>query len=421
MSCGVNIPLSSVVEAIVNDYADVFVGEILKRVSLNNSTIDNGTFTDVTIRGDLTLDDTAKGALCSALQDCIATKIQDELGCERDNHVTDFAIDKTNDRITITLKFGEKFHISRAELAAWIGGNGGGIKSGTLIIDGDTQTIRVTNNDNSIVDIDVSELKDQNTFVRSGSVVGTQLNLVRTDGQTVSIDVSELKDQNTFVRSGSVVGTQLNLVRTDGQTVSIDMSGFSTADNDTLVTGGSLTGHTLTLTLSNGGQVEIDLSGLSVGKDSPYIVSGVFVERNGGYWLDFTRNDGTHVNVGMTDIINKIIQTVFDMVMRMGYRINTQADDYTLTGDDFNGRTIVRADKDGDQTITIPKPTSEDFVGKAIIVRKTNGTVGTFVNLVAGSDVSLLPEDATPVRRVGSSVTLVYVGNGVYDVFGELP
>ena len=390
MSCGVNIPLSSVVEAIVNDYADVFVGEILKRVSLNNSTIDNGTFTDVTIRGDLTLDDTAKGALCSALQDCIATKIQDELGCERDNHVTDFAIDKTNDRITITLKFGEKFHISRAELAAWIGGNGGnggGIKSGTLIIDGDTQTIRVTNNDNSIVDI----------------------------------DVSELKDQNTFVRSGSVVGTQLNLVRTDGQTVSIDMSGFSTADNDTLVTGGSLTGHTLTLTLSNGGRVEIDLSGLSVGKDSPYIVSGVFVERNGGYWLDFTRNDGTHVNVGMTDIINKIIQTVFDMVMRMGYRINTQADDYTLTGDDFNGRTIVRADKDGDQTITIPKPTSEDFVGKTIIVRKTNGTAGTFVNLVAGSDVSLLPEDATPVRRVGSSVTLVYVGNGVYDVFGELP
>ena len=365
----------------------MFVGEILKRVSLNNSTINNGTFTDVTIRGDLTLDDTAKGALCSALQDCIATKIQDELGCERDNHVVDFAIDKTNDRITITLKFGEKFHISRAELAAWIGGNGGGIKSGTLIIDGDTQTIRVTNNDNSIVDI----------------------------------DVSELKDQNTFVRSGSVVGTQLNLVRTDGQTVSIDMSGFSTADNDTLVTGGSLTGHTLTLTLSNGGRVEIDLSGLSVGKDSPYIVSGVFVERNGGYWLDFTRNDGTHVNVGMTDIINKIIQTVFDMVMRMGYRINTQADDYTLTGDDFNGRTIVRADKDGDQTITIPKPTSEDFVGKAIIVRKTNGTAGTFVNLVAGSDVSLLPEDTTPVRRVGSSVTLVYVGNGVYDVFGELP
>ena len=99
MSCGVNIPLSSVVEAIVNDYADVFVGEILKRVSLDNSTINNGTLTDVTIRGGLTLDDTTKGELCSALQDCIATKIQDELGCERDNHVVDFVIDKANDSI----------------------------------------------------------------------------------------------------------------------------------------------------------------------------------------------------------------------------------------------------------------------------------------------------------------------------------
>lgn len=386
MSCGVNIPLSSVVEAIVNDYADVFVGEILKRVSLNNSTINNGTLTDVTIRGGLTLDDTAKGALCSALQDCIATKIQDELGCERDNHVVDFAIDKTNDRITITLKFGEKFHISRAELAAWIGGNGGGIKSGTLIIDGDTQTIRVTNNDNSIVDI----------------------------------DVSELKDQNTFVRSGSVVGTQLNLVRTDGQTVSIDMSGFSTADNDTLVTGGSLTGHTLTLTLSNGGQVEIDLSSLSVGKDSPFIVSGVFVSRDGGYWLDFTRNDNTKVNVDMTAIINELVNTLRTQILGMGYTLKTENNHYTTQAEDFNGFTIIRANRNGDQTIMLTKP-NDSFIGKALIVRKTNGDVGTFVTLKAGDDVTISPADSTPLRRVGSSATLVYTGEGNWDVFGELP
>lgn len=350
MSCGVNIPLSSVVEAIVNDYADVFVGEILKRVSLNNSTINNGTLTDVTIRGGLTLDDTTKGTLCSILQDCIAAKIQEELGCERDNHVTKFYIDKEKDHLVIELKFGERYYVSRAELEDWLKIAAGGIQSGVLIIqDTDpTQIIRVTNKDGSTVDIDVSALKD--IKIERGEIVNGQI---------------------------------IRLHRSDGKQIDIDAS--------TLV------------------------------PNSPYIVSGVFVERNGGYWLDFTRNDGTHVNVDMTDIINKIIQTVFDMVMRMGYRINTQADDYTLTGDDFNGRTIVRADKDGDQTITIPKPTSEDFVGKAIIVRKTNGIAGTFVNLVAGSDVSLLPEDATPVRRVGSSVTLVYVGNGVYDVFGELP
>ena len=386
MSCGVNIPLSSVVEAIVNDYADVFVGEILKRVSLDKSTIANGTLTDVTIRGGLTLDDTAKGALCSALQDCIAAKIQDELGCERDNHVVDFAIDKANDRITITLKFGEKFHISRAELATWIGGNSGGIKSGTLIIDGDTQTIRVTNNDNS----------------------------------TVDIDVSALKDQNTFVRSGSVVGTQLNLVRTDGQTVSIDMSGFSTADNDTLVTGGSLIGHTLTLTLSNGGQVEIDLSSLSVGKDNPFIVSGVFVSRDGGYWLDFTRNDDTKVNVDMTTIINELVNTLRTQILGMGYTLKTENNHYTTQAEDFNGFTIIRANHNGDQTITLTKP-DDSFIGKALIVRKINGDAGTFVTLKAGDDVTISPADSTPLRRVGSSATLVYTGGGNWDVFGELP
>lgn len=319
--CGVNIPIDDLVEAIIDNYGDAFAAEIIKRLDLAQYVkVSGGKANDLTLRQSLTVDEAVKDDLCSILQDCIAAKIQEELGCERDNHVTKFYIDKEKDHLVIELKFGERYYVSRAELEAWLqftGGGGGGIKSGVLIIQDidPTQFIRVTNKDNSIVDIDVSGL----------------------------------------------------------------------------------------------------------GSNSPYIVSGVFVERNSGYWLDFTRNDSTSVNVDMTDGINKITQKVFDMVMRMGYRINTQAEDYTLVGDDFNGRTIIRANKAGDQTITIPKPTSEDFVGKAVIVRKTNGDAGTFVNLVADSGVSLLPEDATPVRRAGSSVTLVYVGNGVYDVFGELP
>lgn len=349
--CGVNIPLDDLVEAIIDNYGDAFAAEIIKRLDLAQYVkVNSGTANDLTLRQSLTVDEAVKGDLCSILQDCIAAKIQEELGCERDNHVTKFYIDKEKDHLVIELKFGERYYVSRAELEDWLKIAAGGIQSGVLIIqDTDpTQIIRVTNKDGSTVDIDVSALKD--IKIERGEIVNGQI---------------------------------IRLHRSDGKQIDIDAS--------TLV------------------------------PNSPYIVSGVFVERNGGYWLDFTRNDGTHVNVDMTDVINKIIQTVFDMVMRMGYRINTQAEDYTLTGDDFNGRTIVRAGKDGDQTITIPKPTSEDFVGKAIIVRKTNGIAGTFVNLVAGSDVSLLPEDATPVRRVGSSVTLVYVGNGVYDVFGELP
>lgn len=116
----------------------------------------------------------------------------------------------------------------------------------------------------------------------------------------------------------------------------------------------------------------------------------------------------------------KIIKEIFDKLLKLGYRINTQDDDYTLTHDDFDGRTIIRANKNGNQVITITKPTDE-FIGKAIVIRKTNGDIGTFVSLVTSEGVTISPIDSTPIRRIGSAVTLVYIGNGLFDVFGELP
>ena len=385
MSCGVNIPLSSVVEAIVNDYADVFVGEILKRVSLHNSTINNGTFTDATIRGGLTLDDTAKGALCSALQDCIATKIQDELGCERDNHVTDFAL--TDKHLVITLKFGEVFRISKQELADFIGNitnNSGGITGGTLTND---TTITVNNKDGSTATIDISGL-DLGGITGGTLTNDTTITVNNKDGSTATIDISGLdlgdKDTNTYPTHGEVV-------------------------NNT----------TVRIHLNTGGYIDIDASTLA-SKNSPFIVSGVFVSRDGGYWLDFTRNDNTKVNVDMTAIINELVNTLRTQILGMGYTLKTENNHYTTQAEDFNGFTIIRANHNGDQTITLAKP-DDSFIGKALIVRKTNGDVGTFVTLKAGDGVTISPADSTPLRRVGSSATLVYTGGGNWDVFGELP
>ena len=385
MSCGVNIPLSSVVEAIVNDYADVFVGEILKRVSLHNSTINNGTFTDATIRGGLTLDDTAKGALCSALQDCIATKIQDELGCERDNHVTDFAL--TDKHLVITLKFGEVFRISKQELADFIGNitnNSGGITGGTLTND---TTITVNNKDGSTATIDISGL-DLGGITGGTLTNNTTITVNNKDGSTATIDISGLdlgdKDTNTYPTHGEVV-------------------------NNT----------TVRIHLNTGGYIDIDASTL-VPKSNPFIVSGVFVSRDGGYWLDFTRNDNTKVNVDMTAIINELVNTLRTQILGMGYTLKTENNHYTTQAEDFNGFTIIRANHNGDQTITLTKP-DDSFIGKALIVRKTNGGVGTFVTLKAGGGVTISPADSTPLRRVGSSATLVYTGGGNWDVFGELP
>lgn len=347
--CGVNIPLADLVEAVIDDYGDAFALEIVKRLDLSKYvTIVNGEATGLTLRQSITVDEAVKADLCSILGDCISAKIESELGCERDNHVTSFYIDKDKDHLVIDMKFGERYYVSRAEIENWLDIAAGGIKSGILTITGSKQEIIVTNNDGSNVSIDVSALKDYH------------------------IEYGEIVNNDT-----------IRLVRNDGKNIDIPAG--------TLV------------------------------PNSPYIVSGVFVERNGGYWIDFTRSDNTQVNVDMTQIISKIIQTTFGLVMNAGYRINTQEDDYALTGDDFDGHTIVRANKDDNQNITIVKPATEDFVGKAIIVRKSNGSDGTFTTLVAGDGVTLLPPDSTPLRRNGSSATLVYIGNGVYDVFGELP
>lgn len=276
MSCGVNIPLSSVVEAMLNEYGEAISKNIADIINERNSL------------------------------------------CDNDNYVTDFSIDKANDRLTITMKFGEKHHISKAELKEWIG----------AITDG-----------------------------------------VFTD---------------TYPTGGKVVN-----------------------------------GSTLRLQLNNGSNVDIDASGL-IPKNSPYVVSGVFVQRDGGYWLDFTRNDNTKINVDMTDIINQLIDTLRTQILGMGYTIKTENTHYTTQAEDFNGFTIIRANRNGDQTVTITKP-DDSFIGKALIVRKTNGDVGTFVTLKAGDEVTISPADSTPLRRVGSSATLVYTGEGNWDVFGELP
>lgn len=267
----------------------------------------------------------------------------------KDDYVNDIKIDKEKNRLVLTRRYGAELFVTREALESWLQIQGGGIKSGTLIIDGDTQTIKVVNKDDTIVNIDVSALKDDHL----------------------------VQD-----------GTRL--------------------ENNVLI-----------LKLKSGVEIRVDFATL-VPANSPYIVSGVFIEDNGKYWLDFTRNDNTHVKVDMTDIIKKITDAVYERVMNAGYRINNQAGDYTLVDADFDGRTIVRMNKAGDCTLTVAKP-PDSFIGKAVIVRKTEGAAGTFVNLVTASGVTISPDDTTPLRRTGSTVTLVYVGGGAWDVFGELP
>lgn len=133
--------------------------------------------------------------------------------------------------------------------------------------------------------------------------------------------------------------------------------------------------------------------------------------------LTLVVNHGNAVEIDMQPLVDTIIRQIGNT----GYTIKTVDADYTIDQADIDNNTILRANADGDCTISVPVPTGANAIGKTITIRKTNGAVGTYVTLAGTGGATLSPDDALLLRRVGSVATLVYTGNNNWDIFGELP
>ena len=131
-----------------------------------------------------------------------------------------------------------------------------------------------------------------------------------------------------------------------------------------------------------------------------------------------------NVNVDLSNYFNKqevlnLLKNINSGVMPILYRINNQSEDYTTTADDFDGATLIRCLKETDQVITVTKP-EESFKGNTITIRKVGFDETSTVTILPGDGVTLEPADGNVLRRSGSTVGLLYVGDGVFDIFGEL-
>lgn len=131
-----------------------------------------------------------------------------------------------------------------------------------------------------------------------------------------------------------------------------------------------------------------------------------------------------NVNVDLSNYFNKqevlnLIKNINSGVAQIQYRINDQAEDYTTTSEDFDGVTLIRCLKETDQAITVTKP-DESFKGNTLTIRKVGWDETSTVTILPGDGVTLTPSDGNVLRRSGSTVGLLYVGNGVFDIFGEL-
>lgn len=94
---------------------------------------------------------------------------------------------------------------------------------------------------------------------------------------------------------------------------------------------------------------------------------------------------------------------------------------YTIQNDDLTGRTVVRAGGTTDYTITIPILNSLhdlNFKGKTLNIRSNTDN---YISVVKAEGVTINSLDALVLRRNSSSISLVYLGNQIWDVYGELP
>lgn len=391
--CGANVPLDDIVEQIVKNYIDKLVDRIKQDIDLSQYVkVDNGTANNITLKGGIVVDEKVKADLCAALHACIVSKIEDRVSKIKDVHVLGFHLDVAENKLCIDMNNGEKHRVSLAELEKRLTV---GIIGGSVVFDGNKAKLVVVNPGGKTVDIDVTALKD--TRSESGKVVdGTKIRFTRNDGTTFDVDISSAVSAASKMTGGTLINnTTLRLTFNDGSHIDIDLSSLKPSGGGT----------------SGGGAT----------------VTGGYVTKSGSsYYIVLNKSDGSTVNIDATSLVGAGSGGTGGLPpgtsIGTPYRIVHVADQfYTTKKSDYDGKTILRGEFNGNQTITVSKPDTEEFVGGALTIRKTAGLPPTVLNLVCGAGVEISPVDITPIRRIGNTVTLVYVGDGKFDAFGETP
>ena len=107
--------------------------------------------------------------------------------------------------------------------------------------------------------------------------------------------------------------------------------------------------------------------------------------------------------------------------VEVSYDIKNIYDTYTILDEDLTGKCIIRVNGLESYNVNIPllsSEKSEDFMGKTLTIRSNTDSI---INIIANSDVIINALDTLVLRRKASSISLVYIGNQEWDVFGEIP
>lgn len=106
---------------------------------------------------------------------------------------------------------------------------------------------------------------DTNTYVTSGSVIGTTLRLVNNDASQVDINVAALLDDTTnTISSGILNGNVITFTREDSTTFNVDVTNLYDDTNLPFINAGTIDAQNklLTLTRNDASTIDIDVSEL---------------------------------------------------------------------------------------------------------------------------------------------------------------
>ena len=225
MSCNDSIPISDIVAAVAEQLSKQYVAN------------EDGVANNLTLKGDVALDSTAKASLCKALSDCFDDKHVSEFRLNGsdleiiltdgtiktvdlsvfntpDKFVTDFAIDDTQEHVVLTLNSGEKHRISKEELAEFNGldkyveKNGGILTKGVLYAPTINGAVSLDSNATkslcSALEQCIRDYIADTPFVDNGELVGSEL--VLKQGNTVidRINLATLAGDGLEVRGGKL-------------------------------------------------------------------------------------------------------------------------------------------------------------------------------------------------------------------------
>ena len=241
------------------------------------------------------------------------------------------------------------------------------------------------------------------------------------EGDTQDIE-NIINNLNNKIDASKIKSTELSngtytITLEDNTKFDTDFSGLITADKF-VNSGAVISGNKLQLNFNDGSSVEIDLSELKI--DIPTSDSEIISGKTEGHEIILERVKD-NIIIDATSLILKSVEETLKILNNLSYDIKRKAENYTVTSEDMTGKVMILATgTEPTQKITLGR-LSKEFIGRAVNITHRMAKNGSILNLTGSEGVSINPPDISPLRRSGSSVVCVYVGEGDWQVFGEIP